>query len=171
MKAADDETILFDALEPKLAADDDRAFWRAALSVLGEEFAQRYAEESRRSVWSMVVGACSHWVRPHNSRWNAAGGFMYPDGYKDSVPELDWSVIFLFRNGEWKLAEKLPGKRIKTFRVAIPARTARHKHAAIHARWTPDGETILYGFRKISGKWKCVAASDERLRGGISLNA
>jgi hypothetical protein len=68
VKAADNETILFDALEPKLAADDDRAFWRAALFVLGEEFAQRYAEESRRGVWAMVVGACSHWVRPHNSR-------------------------------------------------------------------------------------------------------
>jgi hypothetical protein len=171
VKAADNETILFDALEPKLAADDDRAFWRAALLVLGDEFAQRYAEESQRGVWAMEVGACSHWVRAHNSRWNAAGGFVYPDGYKDSVPELDWSVIFLFRNREWKLVEKLPGKRIKVFRVAIPARTARHKHAAIHARWTPNKETVLYGFRKISEKWKCVAASDERLRGGISLNA
>lgn len=96
---------------------------------------------------------------------------MYPDGYKDSVPELDWSVIFLFRNREWELVEKLPGKRIKVCRVAIPARTARHKHAAIHARWTPNKEAVLYGFRKISEKWKCVAASDERLRGGISLNA
>ena len=171
MKAADAETILFDALEPNLAADDDRAFWWAALSLLGEEFAQRYAEESRRSVWAMVVGACSHWVRPHNGRWNAAGGFVYPQSYKDSVPELDWSVIFLFRHREWKLAQKLPGKRIKTFRVAIPARTARHKHAAIHARWLPNGDTVLYGFRKISQKWKCVAASDERLRGGISFSA
>jgi hypothetical protein len=170
MKAAGDTTILFEALEPKLAADDDRAFWRAALSVLAAEFAQRYAEESRRGVWAMVVGACSQWVRPPNRRSNTAAGFMYPEGYKNSVPELDWSVIFIFRNRQWELAEKLPGNRIKVFRVAIPARTARHKHAAIHARWTPGGETVLYGFRKISDKWKCVAASDERLRGGISLN-
>jgi hypothetical protein len=171
MKAAGNETILFDTIEPKLTADDDPAFWRAALLVLGDEFAKRHAEESRRGVWAMVVGACLHWVRPHNSRWNAAGGFVYPDGHKDSLPDLDWSVIFVFRNRQWELAEKLPGKRIKIFRVAIPARTARHKHAAIHARWTPNGETVLYGFRKMSEKWKCVAASDERLRGGISLNA
>jgi hypothetical protein len=171
MKAADIETILFDTIESKLTADDDPAFWRVALSVLDDEFAQRYAEESRRSVWAMVVGACSHWIRPYKSRWNATGGFVYSDGYKDFVPELDWSVIFVLRNREWESVEKLPGKRIKVFRVAIPGRTARHKHAAIHARWTPNREAILYGFRKMSGKWKCVAASDERLRGGISLRS
>jgi len=171
MKVIENDAILLEALQPKLAAHDDRELWRAALAVFADEFAQRYAEESGRGVWAMVVGACSHWVRPHNSRWNAAGGFVYPDGYKDSVPELDWSAIFVFQNREWTSVEKLPGKRIKVFRVAIPARTSRHKQAAIHTRWEPNGKTILYGFRKVTGKWKCVAASDEELRGPFSLNA
>jgi hypothetical protein len=171
MKVIENDAILFEAIQPKLAAHDDRELWRTALAVFADEFAQRYAEESGRGVWAMVVGACSHWVRPHNSRWNAAGGFVYPDGYKDSVPELDWSAIFVFQNREWTLVEKLPGKRIKVFRVAIPARTSRHKQAAIHTRWEPNGKTILYGFRKVTEKWKCVAASDEELRGPVSLNA
>ena len=171
MKTIENKAILFETLEPKLVADDDHALWRAVLLVLTDELAQRRAEESQRGVWAMVVGACSHWVRPHNSRWNAAGGFVYPDGYKDSVPELDWSVIFVFQNREWVPVEKLPGKKIRVFRAAIPARTARHKQAAIHTRWAPNGETVLYGFRKIADKWECVAASDEKSRGPISLGS
>jgi len=171
MKSSETKTIAFETLERKLVADDDCALWHAALCVLTDEFAQQQAAESHRGVWAMVVGACSHWVRPHNSRWNAAGGFAFPDGYKDSVPELDWSLIFVFRNGEWAPVKKLPGKNIKVFRVAIPARTSRHKQAAIHTRWTPNGETVLYGFRKVAEKWECVAASDERSRGRISLNS
>jgi hypothetical protein len=81
MKTIENKTILFETLEPKLVADDDHALWRAVLLVLTDELAQRRAEESQRGVWGMVVGACSHWVRPHNSRWNAAGDFVYPDGY------------------------------------------------------------------------------------------
>lgn len=171
MNVIESDTILFKALQSKLAPHDDRELWRAALSVLADEFAQHYAEESGRGVWAMVVGACSHWVRPHNSRWNAGGGFVYPDGYKDSVPELDWSVIFIVQNREWASVEKLPGKKTKVFRVAIPARTARHKQAAIHTRWAPNGKAVLYGFRKVAEKWICVAASDEELRGPVSLNA
>ena len=171
MKASETKTIAFEMLEARLMADDDHALWRTALCVLTDEFAQRQAEESHRGVWAMVVGACSHWVRPHNSRWNAAGGFAFPDGYKDFVPELDWSLVFVFRNGEWASVEKLPGKNTKVFRVAIPARTARHKQAAIHTRWSPNGETVLYGFRKLAEKWQCVAASDEKSRGPITVNS
>jgi hypothetical protein len=170
MKDIKNRATLFEAIEPKLVGDDDRALWRAALSVLADEVMQRRAEQSRPGAWAMVVGACSHWVRPHQSRWSAAGGFAYPQGYKDSVPELEWSLIFAFRNREWTAVEKLPGKKTKVFRVAIPARTARHRQAAVHTQWPPDGETVLYGFRKVAEKWKCVAASDEKSRGRISLN-
>ena len=169
MKALENKTIVFETLEPKLVAGDDHALWRVALSVLTDEFEQRWAEASQRAVWAMVVGACSHWVRPHNSRWDAVGGFAYPEGYKDSVPELDWSLVFVFRNREWASVKKLPGKNIRVFRVAIPARTARHKQAAIHTRWTSNGQTVLYGFRKIADKWGWVAASDEKPRGHISF--
>jgi|SRR5580700_11919159 hypothetical protein len=165
METTGRNSILFETIEPKLVADDDPALWKAALSVLADEIEQHQPVESRRGVWAMVVGLCSRWVRPHNSRWKAAGGFVYPDGYKDSVPELDWSVIFVLEKQEWTSAEKLPGKNIEVFRVAIPARTARHKQAAIHTRWTPKGETVLYGFRKVADKWQCVADSDEKLRG------
>jgi hypothetical protein len=162
--------MLFEIIAPKLVRDDDHELWQATLSVLADEFMQRCAEETQRGVCAMVVGACSHWVRPHQSRWSAAGGFAYPQGYKNSVPELDWSVIFVFRNREWSSVKKLSSKKTKVLRVAIPARTGRHKQAAVHSQWSLGGETILYGFRKVAEKWECVAASDEKLRGRISLN-
>lgn len=170
MKAIGNKTV-FETLEPRLVRDDDHELWRLALSVLLDEFEQRRTEASQRGAWAMVVGACSRWVRPHNSRWNAAGGFAFPDGYKDSVPELDWSRVFISKNGELVPVEKLPGKNVRVFRVAIPTRTARHRQAAIHTRLTPHGETVLYGFRKIAEKWECVAASDEKSRGRIVLNS
>jgi hypothetical protein len=169
MKDIENKTMLFERIAPKLVREDDHHLWPAALSVLADEFMQRCAEETQRGVRAMVVGACSHWVRPHQSRWSAAGGFAYPQGYKNSVPELDWSVIFAFRNREWSSVKKLSSKKTKVFRVAIPARTARHKQAAVHTQWSPRGETVLYGFRKVAEKWECVAASDEKSRGHISL--
>jgi hypothetical protein len=169
VKANGNSTMLFETIQPKLGADDDPGLWKVALSVLADELTQRQAEESKHGAWAMVVGACSHWVRPHNSRWNAAGGFVFPDGYKDSLPEMDWSAVFVFRNQEWTSATKLPGKNIQVFRVAIPTRTARHQQAAVHTRWRPNGETVLYGFRKLADKWQCVAASDEKSRGPIRL--
>lgn len=170
MKDIENKTMFIETIAPKLVRDDDHELWQAALSVLADEFTQRCAEEMQRGACAMVVGACSHWVRPHQSRWRAAGGFAYPQGYKNFVPELDWSVIFVFRNRKWTSVKKLSGKKTKVFRVAIPARTTRHKQAAVHTQWSPGGETILYGFRKLAEKWVCVAVSDEKSRGRISLN-
>jgi hypothetical protein len=42
MKVIENDTILFECVEPKLAAHDDRELWRTALSAPADEFAQRY---------------------------------------------------------------------------------------------------------------------------------
>jgi hypothetical protein len=114
----------------------------------------------------MVVGACSHWLRPHQTRWTKAGGFAYPEGYRNYKPEFDWKVILLFRDKQWVPVVRLPGKGLTFFSVIIPSRTARHRQAVIYTRWHP-GEEVLYGFRKLDGKWQCVAASDEDARGRV----
>lgn len=160
MKTIETSVIPLEILESKLAADDDRDLWKAALVVLGDEFMQRRAEKSTRRDWAMLVGACSHWVRPHNSRWNAAGGFVFPEGYQDHLPELDWSLILVIRDRKWTPLSKLPGKKVNLLRVAIPSRTVRHRQAVVHTQWSPGGEIVLYGFRKVGEKWECVAASN-----------
>jgi len=164
-------TIPLNLIEAKLGKEDDPLFWKSALSVLADEFLQRYVEEGKRRERVIVVGACSHWVRPHNSCWTATGGFAVPEGYKDSMPEFDWSMTLVFREQQWTPVQKLPGKNVKVFRVSIPTRTARHKQAAIHTRWLPGDETVLYGFRNLNGEWRCVAASDEVSRGRLLANS
>jgi hypothetical protein len=167
MRPQEKPSVPFEVVACRLAVEDDRDFWRTALAVFADEFIQRRNEKSKSGDWVLVVGACSHWVRPHQTRWTAAGGFASPDGYQNFLPEFDWSLIFVFRERRWIPVEKLPKKLLKVFRVAIPTRTARHKQAAVHTRWLPGSESVLYGFRNVNGNWECVAASDEKVRGHI----
>lgn len=170
MNGGSDSAFPITALEGILSRDDDPYLWRAALSVVTDDFLQRYNRGSKNKNWGIVVGACSHWVRPHQTRWTKAGGFAYPAGYKSFKPELDWSVILLFHDQKWIPVVTLPGKRLALLDVVIPSRTARHKQAVIYSRWRASGELVFYGFRKLDGKWSCVAASDEDQTGRILGN-
>jgi hypothetical protein len=161
----------FEAIALNLRAEDDRGHWQAALTVVTNELILRHDEHPQTRDWVLNIGACSHWLRPHQTRWNAAGGFASPDGYQAYLPEFDWSLIFVFRNREWISVEKLPTKKPHLLRVAIPTRTARHNQAAVHTRWYPGNETVLYGFRNPDGNWECVAAPDETQRGRILSNS
>jgi hypothetical protein len=167
MNRNDKPRLPFEIIAHNFVAEDDRDFWRTALDVLSEELILRRDEKPKSGDWILVVGVCSHWLRPHQTRWTARGGFAYPNGYQSFLPKLDWSSILLFRDRQWISAEKLPKKKQRLFRVAIPARTARHKQAVVHTRWSPGNETVLYGFRNLHGNWECVATSDEKVRGHI----
>jgi hypothetical protein len=89
MKTGENRNVLFETIVSKLTVEDDCDFWRAALDVLADEFLQRYEKEAKNREWAFIVGACSHWVRPHNSSWKTtAGRFVSPNGYNDWSPEL-----------------------------------------------------------------------------------
>ncbi len=167
MAASERATIPFEVFEGKLRAHDDPDFWRLALVIFADEFVQRHEEESPKGDWAVVVGASSHWNRPHQTRWTAAGGFAYPEGYKQYFPKFDWSITLVYRGGQLVPVAKLSGKKVNLFQIAIPSRTMRHKQTAVHTRWSTAGKSVLFGFRKLNGKWKCVAASDEKLRGPV----
>ena len=160
---------IWEAVRKNLHSDDDPRLWNAALGVLVDEFLQQRTARARNRDCVLTLGACRHWVRPHQSRWNAAGGFAWPEGYRNSTPELDWKVIFARSDGRWESLEKLPGKKLVVLTVAIPARTAKHGQAAIHTRWSTSQEPVLFGFRKIQGAWECVAISDEAENGKLML--
>ena len=164
------EIVTEEFFRERLTSQDDPKAWQAILVVLGEELIARYRDAGRaKEAWFLRIGACSHWIRPHNSRWNAAGGFAWPGGY-GSLPEFDWSVLFCFDGRGWERVNKFSSKKQIVLRVAVPSRTARHKQAAVHSVWSPSGEWTLYGFRKVNDKWVCVAASDERKRGRLITN-
>jgi hypothetical protein len=157
----------------QLREHDDPAAWDAILAVIGEEFTDRYRADSGNKSWFMRIGTCSHWVRPHQSRWTASGGFAWPVGYKgasgwsDGLPDFDWSVILFFDGKWWRQVDKLSGKKQIALRVAVPSRTAKHKQASVHTVWSTSHQPTFYGFRNVDGMWRCVAASDEDWGGRV----
>jgi len=162
---------LMDAVESKLTSEDDLAFWEAMLTIIAHEFVEQFTRRTDTRKWVLQVGVCSHWVRPHNSRWPAAGGFIFPAGYAAGLPEFDWSILFERIGEDWTVRPKLPGKRTNVFRVGVPARTSRHKQAVLHTKWSMSEVEILYGFRSTAQDWQCVAVSDEHLRGPVQQHS
>jgi hypothetical protein len=162
-----------DLILSHLTAEDDKDFWSTAVTVLLHDVATDLENARPKTDIYAQIGACSHWLRPHQTRWTTAGGFAWPSGYGASdysrlgVPEFDWFVLLRrdFETQSWQPVHKLAGKRHLIFRVALPTRTTRHPQAAIHTIWLPrrpsDGQQKalrIYGFRKIDGVWQCVAS-------------
>ena len=165
------ESISLKWLEDLVTSEDDPRAFKTVLDVISDEFVERYrAERHENESWFLRIGACSHWVRPHQSRWMAAGGFAMAIGYKgasgwsNGLPEFDWSAILCFDGKRWKRVDKFSGKKQVVMRVAVPTRTARHRQAVVHSVWSTSHQFTLYGFRNVHGEWTCVAVSDEHKR-------
>jgi hypothetical protein len=147
----------------RLDDDDDPELWQVALDrILGE-----FRKEDDALV---EVGRCSHWLRPHQARWSANGGFAWPTGYGNgrgghsqlAFPQFDWSVVMGWTGSTW---EPIKRRSIRhSIRVTIPSRTKRHQQAAVHTVWHTgkEKELIFYGFRKRERGWVCTASSKIR---------
>lgn len=158
-----------------LANEDDPHLWAAVFDTLAHDFESLYSAEPKGYEIFFQIGACSHWLRPHQTRLTAAGGFAYPAGYlggeysRQGLPEFDWFII-LYRSregGVWKQTEKFFGKRRIVCRVAVPTRTLRHDQAAVHVMWSPGTPKnpdqklrMYYGFRRVGDAWKYVASGE-----------
>jgi len=166
------------SVEEQLSGEDDPALRGQVLEAVAED-ASVLRVANKRSRLYAEIGVCSHWLRPHQTRWTAAGGFAFPIGYGDGegfapcisgLPGFDWRVILQFDPAlvNWIAPSELPTKRFNFVRIAVPARTTRHLQAAVHTLWSPrtlhakDKRTIFYGFRKVNGVWKLLARSKER---------
>jgi hypothetical protein len=153
----------------RFGAEDDPGLWSTALQIISDQAA--FLSTSIRKRLFAEVGACSHWIRPHQTRWTAAGGFAWPEGYGDgegckgALPTIDWRVVLQFddANRRWTVPTIRPDKRSLSVRLTVPTRTARHGQAAVHAIW-PRGtidarfkKTMFYGFRQRAGTWELKA--------------
>lgn len=151
--------LTFDWLTEHLDQDDDPALWRVALSYILTEI-----EPVPNCL--VEIGRCSRWLRPHQTRWTADGGFACPAGYGNGgggyppgLPEFDWSVLLAWNGAEWGVG---PNRSLRiALRIAIPSRTRRHRQAAVHARWHTgrEKEVVFYGFRKRDNDWICTAST------------
>lgn len=162
------------AIKERLSREDDPTLWEKVLQVLAEDVSVIESISNAPQLYA-ELGRCSHWLRPHQTRWTPAGGFAWPSGYGDGragfsrtgLPGFDWSVVLQFNPDlvGWVIPEK-PAKRANSIRVAVPSRTTRHGQAAVHTLW-PAGtldarnkRTVFYGFRSLSGSWELKASLD-----------
>jgi hypothetical protein len=168
------------ALEERLSAEDDPALWTQVLKTVAEDASTL---DNISSKLYAEVGACSHWVRPHQTRWTAAGGFAFPIGYGDGegllgvagIPGFDWSIRLLFNPTLliWDAPPTPPTKRFRSVRVAVPSRTTRHQQGAVHTLWSPGTldarhkRTVFYGFRNVKG----VLGTEGTLHGTLNRTA
>lgn len=162
------------AIAEHLAADDDASLWDMATNTILNETSVLYGNAPEKLF--AQIGCCRHWIRPHQRRWTADGGFAWPAGYDktttgysfSALPELEWSVYLRWTGVAWEPGRT--GERCLLLRVSIPGRTARHLQAAVHTIWTPRSpmskEKVLqlYGFRKKDGVWLLTATQELRPR-------
>lgn len=137
-------------IENHLNKEDDSMLWVEVLNCLSEDTTSMLSESKWRGQIYLTIGACSHWLRPHQTRWKANGGFAWPSGYgngsgysREGLPEFDWSVVYIWETAErnWKPADRIEGKKKLMLRVAIPTKTVQRNQAAIHSIWekgTPE---------------------------------
>ena len=161
-------------LQERLTMEDDPALWEQVLEAIADDASTLDSVNDGLQLYA-EVGICSHWLRPHQTRWTAAGGFACPVGYdgvgfsRTGLPHFDWSVALQFSPAPlgWVTPEKLPKKRGTAVRIAIPSRTTRHRQAAVHTLWSPRTldarcqRTVFYGFRRSNGVWELKACSRE----------
>ncbi len=150
-----------DALPLHLRQDDDYELWRVALEHILSELPLTPGVSAR-------IGRCSHWHRPHQTRWKADGGFAWPTGYgsgtggfsRDALPQFDWSVIIQWTGQRWEPAKNK--SVMPAVRVTIPSRTGWHRQSAIHTIWTTgkEKEIRFYGFRDKGNGWHCTAETE-----------
>jgi hypothetical protein len=153
---------------PHLGVEDDQSFWEVAINNVFRDADFLCRRTSSGNVIVARIGACSHWLRPHQTRWAADGGFAWPTGYGGTgfsrlgLPEFDWFITRKWNGltSSWEPETGSLRTGYLVFRVTLPTRTARHLQAALHTLWTPGPPTAprqqllqFYGFRKKEGLW------------------
>ncbi len=156
---------------PLLDDEDDPALWAAVVNAVYPDARRLCRFIAGRGRVLTRLGRCSHWLRPNQTRWAADGGFAWPTGYggprfsRNGLPEFDWFGQWEWcpESSTWMVAAGDPSPGHFMFRVTVPARSRRHRQAAVHSIWQPGTPpqpraplVQFYGFRERSG-WSCTA--------------
>ena len=169
-------TSFANRLEEHLTDHDDPLLWQVAIQTVLTEAAFLCRHRRGKQEIFAEIGCCSHWMSPHNNgSWFSDGRFAWPTGYGSDgftimgLPQFDWSEKWMWIDGDdehWKPVAKISGKRPLVFRMAVPARTARHVRAVVHTLWAPGSPTVPdeklfqgYAFENTNDQWSCVATS------------
>jgi hypothetical protein len=138
---------ILDDIAPYLTVTDDSTLWEAVLRVACDDLSTEVSKsESNRDVF-LVLGACSSWLRPHQTRWRVGElEFAWPSGYggnrysRTGLPELDWCCCFQYGGADEFTMVDVP-RRFKNrqilLRIAVPTQTMNRRKASINMYWSP----------------------------------
>lgn len=157
-----------------LTENDDLDFWKVSVSVLMRDACCVIGQHSSGRDFYIEIGVCSHWLRPHQTRWTDNGGFAWPSGYnavghsRTGLPAFDWSGYLQWypKAKIWRMVRRdlVPPKRKFVLRATLPARTVKHNQGVVNAVWifgTPQARRkkpmTFYGFRKMGEEWMLFA--------------
>ena len=166
---------MHEVLRQGFSHDDDPALWEAAWREIVWPIEAGGDRLDGHTELYVQIGRCSHWLRPHQTRLTASGGFAWPVGYlggrygRRGLPAFDWYAILRWTGPDsgWAAGRHFRGKRRLVCRVAVPGRTGRHAQAVVHVHWQPGTleqsrakATRYYAFRRTSSGWGCAVARD-----------
>jgi hypothetical protein len=172
--------LIYEDISSKLEADDCLDLWELAVNEIFHDLSFLCQPSNKSTIITVRIGRCSHWLRPHQTRWAEGGGFAWPSGYggrslsRNGAPQHDWSTEVTWNPNAHNWSPYSP-KRYRTsinMRISIPARTKQHDQAAIPvysngSPLIPGGQfKLIYGYRRKKGVWSCEAVSkggDSRL--------
>jgi hypothetical protein len=164
---------IFDTAKRYLQSTDDPELWQVVLQHLGDHVRRKVARaETCRDV-VLSVGACSSWLRPHQTRFRVESlEFAWPSGYggthysRTGLPLYDWCCCFrLDRESRFVEVEqpRPQDRRQLLCRATLPTNTMRRWKAAIHTIWLPGTPRCLreptvwllgYNRRNGRGDWE-----------------
>lgn len=134
-------------IQPYLSDEDDPALWEAALRTACNDISTEVSESQTKRQVFLIVGPCSSWLRPHQTRWRADDlEFAWPSGYggvgysRTGLPELEWCCCFQYDGTDAYTMVDVPHRfksRQHVLRIAIPTRTVHRRKASINMYWTP----------------------------------
>jgi hypothetical protein len=138
---------VFESVKGCLHSTDDQELWEVVLKLICDHVRNEAARADTTRDVVLIVGACSAWLRPHQTRFRVGRlEFAWPSGYggtqysRTGLPLYDWCRCFLLdRNDEFSpidLARPQDRRRL-LFRVTLPTKTMRRWKAAIHTIWLP----------------------------------
>ena len=145
-------STICDEISSYLTDTDDPTLWQAVLRIACSDVSTEVTESQTKRDVFLVVGPCSSWLRPHQTRWQVGEHeFAWPSGYGGSafsrtgLPALDWCCCFQYCGaGSYTLVD-VP-RRFKNrqilLRIAIPTQTTARRKASINMYWTPGTPTM-----------------------------
>lgn len=169
---------VFHELPQFLGEDDDPALWRSVLRFARDDISSQYADSCSTRDLFLVIGTCSSWHRPHQTRWKIKHReFAWPSGYGGlghsltGLPALDWCFCIQRKeSGEFALV-KVPSRfksRQFVVRIAIPTQTVNRRKASVHLLWTPGTPTSIreplvrcLAFARSDDRWRLAGSSSE----------